>query len=411
MAKLKNILVVIDHGYVSGGAAQVALSSLASLKANGLNVHLIFGVGPLDSCVDSREVICHDLGRHELLRNRPFLSSLFWGIWDFKAANRIGNLLKDFNTEDTVVHFHTWNKSLSSSVIRATWRSKFKSVFTLHDYFVACPNGGFYNYKTQESCTLKPLGLKCIFTNCDSRSYFHKLWRIIRQAVQICFGGVPSNADCFISVSKYSENILKPYLPSEISLRNIDNPIDTIKRKPNTPSDSSLFTFVGRLSPEKGADLLALAAQATPIRLCFVGSGDQESLIKSIAPGAIFLGWQDRKGVLAAISNSRALVMPSLWHETQGLVVAEAASIGVPSIVSDACAASSYILDGETGLLFKSGSSEDLRNKLLLLHKDPLKANALGMAAYQKFWNNPSDLKKHAYELVKAYEEILNESA
>ncbi len=374
-------------------------------------MHLIYGVGPVDSSIDLRSITCHDLGRHELLRDRSFLSSFFWGIWDFKAANRFGSLLKNFNTEDTIVHFHTWNKSLSSSVIRAAWRAKFKSVFTLHDYFVACPNGGFYNYKTREQCTLKPMSLKCIFTNCDSRSYFHKIWRITRQAIQISFGRLPSNADCFISVSKYSENILKQYLPLGISLRNVDNPIDVIQRMPITPSESSLFTFIGRLSPEKGADLLALAAQSTPIRLCFVGSGDQEPLLKSLAPDAIFLEWQDRKGVLAAISNSRALVMPSLWHETQGLVVAEAASLGIPSIVSDACAASSYILDGETGLLFKSGSSEDLRNKLLLLHRDPLKANTLGLAAYQKFWNSPSDLQKHAYELINVYEEILSEGA
>src|SRR5439155_1066552 len=31
-------------------------------------------------------------------------------------------------------------------------------VYTLHEYFLACPNGGFFDYQAQALCTRRPLG-------------------------------------------------------------------------------------------------------------------------------------------------------------------------------------------------------------------------------------------------------------
>ncbi len=399
---------MIDHGHISGGAAKVALSSLSYLKNRGLNVHLVYGVGPLEPSIDTHEINCHFFNREELTKNTSVISAFFLGLWDPFASRAIGKVLSSLDPKDTVIHFHTWTKSLSSSVIRKAWSKNFKVVCTLHDFFASCPNGGFYNYNTKIACNLKPMSFSCIFTNCDSRSYLYKVWRLGRQLIQANFAGMPSKISRFISVSSYSEKILRNFLPLHTTITKISNPIDIPKKPLLKPSKSKLFTFVGRLSPEKGADLFALAVNLAGVEACFVGEGVQFNLLKRVCPNATFLGWQDKIGVISALESSRALVFPSRWHETQGLVVAEAAALGVPSIVSDACAAIDYVEDGKTGLIFLSGDVQDLANKINNLKENPIKADLLGQAAYYKHWSSLCSNETYTNDLIKCYDDALN---
>jgi len=408
LKNIKNIVVVLDHGYISGGAAKVALSSLSHLKNRGLNVHLVYGLGPLDSSIDTKEINCYCLDRQELSKSNSIISAFFLGLWDPYASRSFGEVLSSLDPEDTVIHFHTWTKALSSSVIRKAWSKKFKIVCTLHDFFVSCPNGGFYNYNKKMACNLMPMSLSCILTNCDSRSYMHKVWRLVRQFIQEKFSRMPSKINHFISVSKYSEIILKRFLPIHATISRINNPVDSPKKLLAKPSGAKLFTFIGRLSPEKGADVFALAANLAGAEACFVGEGGQLDLLKGLCPDAIFLGWQNKSGVIRALESSRALIFPSRWHETQGLVVAEAAALGVPSIVSDACAAIDYVEDGKTGLIFISGDVQDLANKIIDLKEAPLKADFLGEAAYVKYCSTFYSIDKHADDLMKCYNDTLN---
>lgn len=408
MKKLKNIIIVVDHGYISGGAAKVALSSLHGLSNRGFNIHLVYGVAPLELDLIDSEIICHYLALQELTNSTSISSSFFGGLWNPFAAARFGKVLQNFNSEDTIVHFHTWTKSFSASVIRKAWIKNFKIICTAHDFFITCPNGGFYNYNTMKACSLNPMSLSCFFSNCDSRSYAHKVWRFLRQLIQENFAGVPKKINHFITVSNYSEIILRNFLPPNVSISKISNPINVQKKFPVKPSEANLFTFVGRLSPEKGADLFAISANLAGVNACFVGEGEQLKLLKRICPNAIFLGWQDKAGVIKALQSSRALIFPSRWHETQGLVVAEAAALGVPSIVSDACAAIDYVENDKTGLIFLAGDIQDLANKINKLKENPLKADCLGAAAYAKYWNSPCLIDKHADDLIQRYKDVLN---
>ncbi len=405
---VKNVVIVIDHGHISGGAAKVALSSLSALKNCGLNVYLVYGVAPLDPSINTQDIHCYCLNRHELMKNVSVIKAFFLGLWDPYASRSFAKVLSMLDPESTVVHFHTWTKSLSSSVVRIAWKKKFKVVCTLHDFFVSCPNGGLYNYNTRMACNFKPMSAQCIVSNCDSRSYFHKVWRLVRQLIQERFAGVPFKIDHFISVSSYSEMILRKFLPPDVGISRIGNPIDVPKKLLAKPSEATLFTFVGRLSPEKGADLFAQAVNLTGVKACFVGEGEQLNLLKQLCPDAIFLGWQNKNGVIRALESSRALIFPSRWHETQGLVVSEAAALGVPSIVSDACAAMDYVEEGKTGLTFISGDIQDLASKINDLKENPLKADFLGEAAYIRCWHSPNSINRHVESLIKCYNKILN---
>jgi glycosyltransferase involved in cell wall biosynthesis len=400
------VVVLHDYGYVNGGAAQVAISSLNRLAEAGLDITFVSGVGPVDPGINQSIVKTVNFGFHSLLGNPSRLQSALTGIWDPRCADRLRTLLLEYDPRDTLIHLHGWTQSLSSSVVNAAASLGFKVVCTLHDYFSVCPNGGLYNFPQRSLCRLQPMSIRCISCNCDSRSYAHKLWRVGRQVIQNEFGNVPDGIKYFITVSDYSESLLRPLLPSTARFFRVQNPIDIEKLPPASVGNHNAFTFVGRLSPEKGVDVFAAAAHMACVRASFLGSGEAAGKITAINPSAELLGWKDRAGVVRAIQSSRAIVFPSLWHETQGMVVLEAAALGVPAIVSDSCAAKEAIIDGETGLLFRSGDVSDLRAKLALLDRDFRLAARLGERAYEHYWSEPSTTELHVKQLISCYTQI-----
>jgi glycosyltransferase involved in cell wall biosynthesis len=251
------------------------------------------------------------------------------------------------------------------------------------------------------------MSLACVTSNCDSRTYAHKLWRIARHLVQNKFGNFQEGIKYFITVSDYSESLVRLWLPSTAKFFRIGNPIDISKSAPATVVSNDAFMFIGRLSREKGCVLFATAARLAGVRSIFIGGGKEEKNIRAVNLSSEFLPWQDRIGVIRAIQSSRAIVFPSLLHETQGLIAVEAAALGVPVIVSDECAAKDYVIDGETGLLFRARDSKDLAAKLVLLQRNPQLAISLGKKAYDRYWKSPCTQEKHAKELTNCYAEIL----
>lgn len=402
------LIVLNDTGFVAGGAAQVAIASLNSLADAGCSVTFVSNVAPIDDRIDIRKVRVVNFGFYELINNPSRIDAAIKGIWNVRCSEKLNKLLGEYDRRETLVHLHSWTKSFSSSIVHQVTKMGFKLVCTLHDYFSICPNGGLYNYVTQKHCNIPPMSLSCALTNCDSRSYPQKIWRVGRHLVQEKAGGMPFGVNYFITVSGYSEALMRPYLPSQAKIFRIRNPIDIVQMSYPTLEKNSIFSFIGRLSPEKGASIFATAAKKTGVNTVFVGSGPEMEAVRNINPAAKFLGWKDKDSVVANIRASRAIVFPSMWHETQGLVVMEAAALGVPAIVSDGCAAKEMIIDGETGLLFRRGDIEDLAQKLALLNHEPNIAAHLGRVAYDRYWENPCSLENHVKELIECYKEILS---
>lgn len=401
------LIVLTDYSYINGGASQVALSSLNLLADAGVDVRLIAAVGPIDPAINRDKVRVTCFEGVDLLGDALRCRSAVNGLWNYRYKKNLELILGEYSPVNTVIHIHTWVKSLSSSVIKACIEQGFKVVLTLHDYFLICPNGGLYNYPKGEHCAVPPMSLSCLATNCDSRSYPHKLWRYGRQLVQDKIAHIPGGVRNYITVSSYSEALVSSYLPVDAKIFRIPNPI-TIENLPNSlPSLNNSFSYVGRFSPEKGVTLFAEAANALKIQSTFVGLGSEESRIRRLCPSAKLTGWLDNNGVLGVVKSSRALIFPSTCHETQGLVVAESAALGIPAIVSDGCAARELVIDGVTGLLFKSGDVIDLMEKIKMLEKNPGFADELGNNAYINYWSSPSSLEKHVVSLLSCYGDII----
>ena len=182
---LKNVIVINDFDYVQGGASKVALQTANLLKENypELNVYFFSGCHN-DTSILNKNVISICTNQGEALKDKNKIRGIINGLYNFKAKRKLKKLLKSLNKNETIIHVHGWTKSLSSSVFDIAFKMKFKVILTMHDYFTACPNGGYFNYKKNQICHLEPMSVKCRRCNCDSRNYGFKLYRVLRQFIQ-----------------------------------------------------------------------------------------------------------------------------------------------------------------------------------------------------------------------------------
>jgi glycosyltransferase involved in cell wall biosynthesis len=404
-----NIVIINDHGFVSGGAAKIALGEALSLANAGHQVHLVCGVGPvMPELQNQQNLLVHCLDAHDINEDPNRLRSIIFGWWNPRTKKYVANLLDSLDPRETVVHVHSWTRALSGSVIWAAIDQRFEIVTTLHDYLLACPNGTFFLQDEQKKCTLEPMSVACLCKNCDVHSYGHKLWRTGRKAIYTHFGQMPTGVNHFIYYSELSLELLQPYLPDTASFHWLPNAIEIMRAPPADVAASDTFVFIGRLVPEKGVELFARAAAAEGVKSRFIGSGASSEAVRIANPSAILSGWLSQGDTQKALHESRALVFPSLWYETLGLVVLEAAGAGVPAIVPDDCAARESVIDGVTGLHFRGGDELDLRRKLAMLN-DPKLAETLGRAAYERFWKPPGQGSAlHCSRLEAIYQKILH---
>jgi glycosyltransferase involved in cell wall biosynthesis len=404
---LEHVVIVTDSLSVDGGSAKVALSSALALAESGLQVTVFAAAGQASSelaaCPNVR-IVCTDQG--EALASRNRLGGALRGLWNRPARTKLNSVLAGLDPQRTVVHVHAWTKALSSSVVAGIVGAKFPLVLTLHEYFTACPTGCLYLHRDRKICTLRPMSLACITKDCDSRSYALKFYRVVRGWIQRYAGRIPGAVTHFITVSPFSRRVLEPLLPANAQFHPVANPVDAVRGPRSLAENNAQFVFVGRLSAEKGGLLLAQAAKLAGVNVTFVGDGAERGAIERANPQATVTGWVDHDTVLAHLRTARALVVPSLWYETLGLVVLEAAALGTPAIVPRDTAPADLVRSGETGLSFARGDVADLAAQLRTLKDDAVVAR-MSRAAYAAFWSTPPTMDAHIQRLIATYEDVL----
>lgn len=401
------IIILSDYAFINGGNAQIALSTAVALAKKNYSVTLFAGVGPVANFlknIPNLKVIC--LNQYDILSDPNRMRAIINGLWNFKARREFKFLLKNFDTKNTIIHIHSCSKVLSSSCIQIANKMGFKMLYHLHDYGIACPNMGFYNYRQQKICRLNPLGMKCIMTNCDSRHYIHKVWRIVRQWIQKNIGGMPKNLN-YIYISHFSYSILRPFLNENNKAYYVSNPINIEKKDRIEVEKNKEFIFIGRLVPEKNPILLAKVAKKMNLSVTFIGSGPCENEIKKIYSSAKVTGWLDKREIEKILENVRCLIFPSNWYECQPLVVLECMAKGIPCVSSKNCASSESIIEENTGLLFLNNDLIDLENNLIKCKSDNY-IKMLSENAYKFYWNENYKMDRYILKIINIYDEILN---
>jgi glycosyltransferase involved in cell wall biosynthesis len=149
---------------------------------------------------------------------------------------------------------------------------------------------------------------------------------------------------------------------------------------------------VGRLSPEKGQDLLLhavapLAARHPGLILKFAGTGPEEARLRALAQS---LGLRDRVHFLGYIHD-----MPSLYADvdllvqsslTEGLpnVIVEAAYLRVPILATRVGGTDEVVEHGRSGWLIEAGDASAIRAGLEAFLAEPQRFVAMGESAQRR---------------------------
>lgn len=362
---VKTVVIVNDFNYTQGGASKVAIDTARILNEENIKVIFFSAVNKEDEKIDGIEYV--STNQNEALKEKNKIKGALNGIYNFKAKKELKKLLKTLDKDTTIIHVHGWTKALSSSVFDVAFKMKFKVVLTLHDYFTACPNGGYFNYKQNEICHLKPLSWKCIKCNCDSRNYGFKLYRIVRQFVQNKIVKLNDRLENVITISEFSEKILNPTLGKNTKITRIYNPIDIDENAEKVdPSKNEYYLYVGRISKEKGVDLFCQAITDLKLKGIVVGDGDEKEKLEKQYPNIEFTGWKNKDEVKQYMGGARALIFPSRWYEGAPLTPLEAMQYGIPCLVSNVSSAIDYMQN--SGRIFEL-NVESLKKEINIYEK------------------------------------------
>ncbi len=340
-ARVNSVLVLNDFCHVQGGASKVALDEAAALASHGLDVTFLGAVGPVaDQLGDAGvRVICLEQPELADAARAPRVAAQV--LWNRLAWRTTRETLARHDPQRTVVHLHGYTKALTTTPMLAARRAGFPTVCTLHDFFAACPNGAFFDYRRNEPCTLRGLSAACVARSCDKRHVAHKAYRLVRSAAQRHLARFPATVRDYITLSARSSALLRPYLPDDARLYPLENITDVARGRPVDVAANRALVVLGRLDAEKGVTLAAEAARRAGLPITFIGDGPLRVEIEAM--GGRVTGWLPASEVAAELHQARCLLFPSLWYETFGLVVAEAAARGVPAIVSDISAAAERV--------------------------------------------------------------------
>jgi glycosyltransferase involved in cell wall biosynthesis len=205
---------------------------------------------------------------------------------------------------------------------------------------------------------------------------------------------VLERADLLVANSAYLESEIRETFPRLRTTVVVEPPgIERAMFERARRSQRSGVLFVGRLTREKGADVLLSAMQQlarlepAQHRLRIVGAGPEwEAFEAAMASGTLeltLLGEQPPAVVAAEMGAASIVVVPSVYPESLGLVAVEGLAAGAVVVASDLGGLRETIVDGLTGVQVRPGDAGDLLAGLvraLALAGDPARLAAMAPA-------------------------------
>ena len=138
-----------------------------------------------------------------------------------------------------------------------------------------------------------------------------------------------------------------------------------------------VLLYVGRVSREKGLEMLVnafreLVGNGAAIALAVIGDGPYRNEMETALAGypVLFTGYLAGEELQRGYASADLFVFPSAT-DTFGNVVLEAQASGLPVIVSDEGGPRELMIDGETGVVFRAGSTNGLVAAVRSMISDP----------------------------------------
>jgi len=302
---------------------------------------------------------------------RTYKTQLFKDTGKFGVSNELKAAIELLVGEKVIFHFHGGFIPQFNSVAKLFVQHKIQYVFT--------PHGAFNTVALQRSKLKKKLYIQFIENyTVKNAKHVHLIGQSEIEGMQKVFGNVPY----------------------ELIANGQDRAEQTIVQDSKIGNSAPVFGFVGRLDQHtKGLDILleGFAKYVHNVnyysRLRLIGDGPDRASLEKLAQKLDIEKQMRFYGAKYGIEKDKLvnqLDFLCLNSRNEGLpgVVLEAASAGVPAIVSEETNLGAYIRKNKAGFVTKNNNSETVTQTLIAAEK-----------SIQE--NNYSELAQNAKRMVK----------
>ncbi len=311
-------------------------------------------------------------------------------LWSEEARRSLAGELRRHRPD--VVHVHNTFPLLSPAIFYTCRREGVPAVVTFHNYRQICPSGTLFRDGAPCNDCVNRLPLPALRHGCyrDSpaataplalESVLHRrTWRRLPSA--------------YIFISAAEQSLFAPLrLPGDRTF--VKHNLVPLLPPPQEVTRDDKVVYVGRLSDTKGIptlmrgwDCFAAANDGAALRLVIAGAGPLGDAVLEWSrrhPSVEYAGLLDREACRELVAGARAVVVPSEWEETFGLVVVEAMAVGVPAIVSRRGALPELVSDGVDGMVFDAGDAGALAEAFAAVEASPGRFESMGRAARDSY--------------------------
>lgn len=379
---MKVLIVHNDYGKYSGEEAVVDKMA-AMLRGHGYEVafYRLTSAG-------SRETV---LGR---------VHGFIAGIYSPSGVNGMREALR--RERPDVVNVHNLYPFISPAALRECRRAGVPVVMTVHNFRLICPTGLFMrDGRPCELCLERGNEWGCVRYNCE-HSMLKSIGYALRNATARITGAYRRNVSAFACITDFQRQKLVQagYDANKITV--IPNSIEA----PNNYEkiDGEYVAYIGRLSYEKGYDILVEVARRNPhIKFRFAGATRSQN-DKLTSDNVDFVGYLQKVELQEFIKHAKFVVMPSRCYEGFPMAILEAAQYGKPTIGPDHGGFSEIIGRGDIaiGRLFRPGDIDDMEQQVVALWNNNQETAELGRKAFEKLH------RKYSSEVVyRQWERLL----
>jgi glycosyltransferase involved in cell wall biosynthesis len=306
-----------------------------------------------------------------------------------------------------LVHCHNTFPLISPSIYWACNREGVPVFQTLHNYRLICANAMFLrDNKPCELCLKTEFPMPAIRYRCYRNSLVGSLLMAIMIWLNKKIGSWKNRVSCFIALTDFSKGrFVESGIVSESKITVKPNFISDAYRdkagEPVVQLPEKYCLFVGRLSDEKGVDVLISAWNAiedtSGYQLLIVGDGPERQHLESLnkKSSAVFMGIKTRGDVDQLLKHAEFMVCPSIWYEGLPMTILEAFSHGTPVIASKLGNMEAMVEDQKTGLLFEAGCPHLLSDQIQRAITNEAEVKKMGLSAYEEYQNRYTEIENY----------------
>lgn len=303
----------------------------------------------------------------------------FTALFSLRTYREVKRLIK--REKPDIVHVHNTLTLISPSVYYAAFACGVPVVQTMHNFRLLCPAATFVREgKICEDCVEH--GLDCAVRHSCYRGSklqtlmsvailrLHRLLGTYRRLFYICLTDFNKGKLLLLNRQGKKQN------GNIIDEERIFVKTNFVWRPPKSEvQKKDQYLFVGRLDILKGIRFLLETWREFPDRkLLICGKGPEEEWVRTFVKTnhmdqVDVLGQVPHEEVMRLAAESRALLMPALWYEGQGLVLLESYAVGTPVLASALGNPGDIIIPGVTGFRFAPGNGESLKEAVEKLEK------------------------------------------